>query len=39
MAFNVSLCVGKKPNVLFLRLAFLVKILMFGTIFRITHNG
>jgi len=36
--FSVGLCVGKKPNVLFVRLAFLVQILMFSTIFRIMHN-
>jgi hypothetical protein len=37
--FSVGLCVGKKPNVLFGRLAFLVQMLMVYTIFRIMHNN
>jgi hypothetical protein len=36
--FRVGLCVGKKPNVLFVRLAYLVQISMVFTIFRIMHN-
>jgi hypothetical protein len=31
--FSVGLCVGKKPNVLFVRLAFLVQMFNFSTIF------
>jgi hypothetical protein len=36
--FSVGLCFGKKPNVLFVRLAFFVQMLMFSTIFRIMYN-
>jgi len=31
--FSVGFCVGKKPNVLFVRLAFAVQIFNFSTIF------